>query len=403
MKVPTCMRFLLAITFAVVLPVSGTERPGNFAAARTPRNVSIGQFDRIISLLLDGKGWKTTLVFTSLDTNTVHADLFFVGNDGTLMEVSIAGIGPAKEIYGSLPPNQSITLETEGTGDVAREGYVSFFTLDRPADQSGAKVIHGRIGGMAIIRGTPSDRPSFETTIPFSSVYETGFALPFDNKSGLSTAAVVLNGSTRPSPLKLTIRDEMGKILVQDSSATLAPSSKISFLLTEVFPETAEQRGVIQLSTSSIALSGLALRIDPTGAFTALHSLSADVDLDAPATPAAPPPTLPGVSASCSALEGALVYANDDQFLGRITSNAFASDSMGNPYGRYGSEISGTSIFNSYGKYGGEYSPLSPFNRTTSTPPVIFLGGKAVAYLTVNPARTPRVDPLAIYPCIGRR
>ena len=124
----------------------------------------------------------------------------------------------------------------------------------------------------------------------------------------------------------------------------------------------------------------------------------------APPPPPPPPPTvLPGISTSCALLEGALIYADDGTFLGEITFNTYAADSIGNPYGRYGSEYSSTSIFNRYGRYGSEYSTTSAFNEFASRPPIIFLNGRAVAYLTVNQFRTPRVDPRALYPCIGRR
>ncbi|MEX2303588.1 MAG: IPT/TIG domain-containing protein [Bryobacterales bacterium] len=122
-----------------------------------------------------------------------------------------------------------------------------------------------------------------------------------------------------------------------------------------------------------------------------------------PQPPAAtPPPVLPGVPASCSAVEGALIFADDGTFLGRITSNVFARDSIGNEFGPYGSEFSSTSIFNEFGKYGSEFSPTSAFNRFATRPPIIFVNETAVAYLTTNEFKTPRIDPRALFPCIGR-
>ena len=74
-------------------------------------------------------------------------------------------------------------------------------------------------------------------------------------------------------------------------------------------------------------------------------------------------------------LEGAVIIANDNEFLGKISKNQFASDS----------------IFNKFGKYGSEYSNLSPFNKFTLTPPKIYKD-KLFAYLTVNTFMSPRVD-----------
>jgi hypothetical protein len=117
---------------------------------------------------------------------------------------------------------------------------------------------------------------------------------------------------------------------------------------------------------------------------------------------ATPPPVLPGIPSSCAAVEGALIFADDGTFLGRITSNTFARDSIGNEFGPYGSEFSPTSIFNEFGRYGGEFSSTSAFNDFATRPPIIFINQTAVAYLTTNEFKSPRIDPRALFPCIGR-
>jgi len=91
------------------------------------------------------------------------------------------------------------------------------------------------------------------------------------------------------------------------------------------------------------------------------------------------------------------IIADDGQFLGKLTSNEFDSDSLLNNYGPYGNEYSPTSIFNKYGTYGGEFSMKSPFNEYSSTPPKIFVDGQLYGYLTENkylPGK--KVDPKAI-------
>jgi uncharacterized protein (TIGR03437 family) len=128
-----------------------------------------------------------------------------------------------------------------------------------------------------------------------------------------------------------------------------------------------------------------------------------DLAMQVPSAPATPPAVLPGISASCALLEGASIFANDGRFLGRITANTFAADSIGNPYGIYGSQYSAYSIFNAYGIYGSQFSSTSAFNQFATQPPVIFINTTAVAFLTVNQFKLPRIDPYAIYPCIGKR
>ena len=91
-------------------------------------------------------------------------------------------------------------------------------------------------------------------------------------------------------------------------------------------------------------------------------------------------------------LEGAIIIANDNQYLGKISKNQYDSDSINNEFGTYGSEFSSYSIFNEFGTYGSEFSNLSPFNMFTSTPPKIYKDNIFIAYLTVNTFIFPRVD-----------
>ena len=91
-------------------------------------------------------------------------------------------------------------------------------------------------------------------------------------------------------------------------------------------------------------------------------------------------------------LEGAIIIANDNQYLGKISKSQFDSDSINNQFGTYGSQFSAYSIFNNFGTYGSEFSSLSPFNKFTSTPPKIYKENIFIAYLTVNTFMFPRVD-----------
>ena len=91
-------------------------------------------------------------------------------------------------------------------------------------------------------------------------------------------------------------------------------------------------------------------------------------------------------------LEGAIIIANDNEYLGKISKSQFDPDSINNQFGTYGSQFSAYSIFNNFGTYGSEFSSLSPFNKFTSTPPKIYKENIFIAYLTVNIFMFPRVD-----------
>ena len=118
-------------------------------------------------------------------------------------------------------------------------------------------------------------------------------------------------------------------------------------------------------------------------------------------------PAIGADSSLIDQLEGAFIVAANGHFLGVVTTNSYNPKSILNEFGDYGNEYSDDSIFNEYGDYGGEYSEYSPFNEFTSTPPKIYTNDRKWAYLTVNEALSPRIDPHwligALFTCTGLR
>jgi hypothetical protein len=94
----------------------------------------------------------------------------------------------------------------------------------------------------------------------------------------------------------------------------------------------------------------------------------------------------------------ALLYSEEATpvYLGLVSSNCYASDSIINDYGTYGSVYAAKSIRNQYGSYGSPYAGYSAFNDFTSTPPIAWMpsqqGYYAFAYITTNTIKSPRVD-----------
>jgi hypothetical protein len=82
--------------------------------------------------------------------------------------------------------------------------------------------------------------------------------------------------------------------------------------------------------------------------------------------------------------DGSYLEAANKQFLGKITSNVYDTDSILNQYGPYGSQYSGTSIFNPYCPYGGPYGRFSPENPYTTTPPILVINNKLIGKVSAN-------------------
>jgi hypothetical protein len=101
-------------------------------------------------------------------------------------------------------------------------------------------------------------------------------------------------------------------------------------------------------------------------------------------------------------LEGATIIAGDGEFIGRLSNDRFDAKSLGNKFGDYGSKFDPKSLLNKFSEYGSRIGNFSAFDRNAGKPPVVLLGGKAVAYLTRNPSVRPRVDPYAVLGYVRR-
>jgi hypothetical protein len=77
--------------------------------------------------------------------------------------------------------------------------------------------------------------------------------------------------------------------------------------------------------------------------------------------------------------------AVDGQFLGKITNDPYDRDSILNEYGPYGSPYSTTSIFNEYSDYGSQYGNNSVNNPYCSSPPRLYINGRLIGPIGVNP------------------
>lgn len=86
------------------------------------------------------------------------------------------------------------------------------------------------------------------------------------------------------------------------------------------------------------------------------------------------------------ALVPSLARAEDDGYLGRLSTNRYGSQSIGNPNTRYGSPYSSQSVNNPYGTYGSPYSSRSATNPyATNTPKIYGSDGRYLGKLSSNP------------------
>lgn len=151
---------------------------------------------------------------------------------------------------------------------------------------------------------------------------------------------------------------------------------------------------ILTLTVACVCCSGC----DPSGAAAAVGAFGRGAagasSVDASGVTLATP--------DLSGLEGGKLIAHDGLYLGTVTQNKYASESVGNTYGIYGSNTSSTSIMNNTCQYGSPTSSLSAFNNVTSTPPMIVLTGNRYIYLTTNPSISPAISPYILLAWMNR-
>ena len=103
---------------------------------------------------------------------------------------------------------------------------------------------------------------------------------------------------------------------------------------------------------------------------------------------------------TCLMIEGSSLVASDGTFLGKLTKNQFALDSVMNEFGTFGSKFAINSIWNEFGVYGSDYSPKSPWNAYTITPPLITKNGQSLCYMTTNSTKPRSCVSQAVIACL---
>jgi hypothetical protein len=95
------------------------------------------------------------------------------------------------------------------------------------------------------------------------------------------------------------------------------------------------------------------------------------------------------------------LWSADNTFIGDVSSNRYATNSVCNSYGAYGSQYSPDSVRNPYGRYGSPYSPKSAYNEFASMPPAIIYQNAVVGFLTKNVTFASRIDPDVMFAAYG--
>ncbi len=207
--------------------------------------------DDVIPQLVDGGGWKTTLKFVNLENHTVTFSILFNADDGSSLFIPIIGVGVVDSVDVTLQTAGSVTIETAARDPQLAQGW-ALITRQNNSDS---------IGGFAIFRQRVPGIPDQEAVVPIVNKFESHFVLIYDNSGPFLTAIALANPSQNLIHIPLTIRDESGQIIDQQSF-TLGPYAHAAFSLPSVWSSTAGGRGAIEFLTSGFGVGALGLRFN---------------------------------------------------------------------------------------------------------------------------------------------
>jgi hypothetical protein len=257
---------------------SSTYGPGLAFDVTGEPLASGGATGLILPQIVDGGAWQTTLVITNTTTTPANAALqFFKTTDAagdttpwalpTVESVSLSDI--------QLAANATIIVHTPGTAATLTQGY-------------GELVADTGVMAYAIFTQRVTGRPNQDGTAP-AAAPGSQFLVPFDNSApGFATSIAIVNTTESPETLTANLVLSSGQTL-SGPLPTIPALGHAAFALTAQFPLSAGQQGTLELLsqgqidaapatgahpqiavTPTPTFSVIALRFNPTGAFTSL-------------------------------------------------------------------------------------------------------------------------------------
>jgi hypothetical protein len=237
----------------------------------------------VLSHFAAGGSWDTTIWIVNTSATAVPVRLIFHGDDGTTV---------LKDSSGNVTPT---ALTATQQGDV--QTGITAATLDRALNPNTGLVVGCGLGqsdnvegwidvlasaagvnGFAVFRYapnglTPTDSEYFtpyEGTVPLQTqLTPSTMTLPFDNTSGFNNGVAIGTLSGTAATITAAFYDINGGLtLGAPQTITLPANGHTAFLLYQEFPSTANQKGSVVFTGTS--LMGLGLRASSYGTLTSV-------------------------------------------------------------------------------------------------------------------------------------
>jgi hypothetical protein len=222
----------------------------------------------VLSQVASGGGWKTSLYLVNTSSSSVPVTVKFWSNAGTLLtlpltvtQTSGTQVLNTSTFSGTVVVNDTLLIESDTLASVETTGWAEVIST-------------GPITGYGVFHYTSAAGLGSEGTVPLEAAFNPSFILPYDAVGGLLTGVALTNlvpGNT--TVVIATVWGTGGK-QIASQKITLPAGGHTAFLLSTSFPGTLGNRGIVEFTApSTAAITGLGLRVDPTGGITSIPLL----------------------------------------------------------------------------------------------------------------------------------
>jgi uncharacterized protein YjdB len=404
----------VAVGSAQITATSASGKQGHATVAVSPAvvvsvdvapstaNLTVGQTQALTATPRDAAGNPIpgkTVNWTSSDVSALSGTV--LGNAATVTALAAATVKVTASVDGVsgvstvtiAPPGaaivKSVTLSASSlTLDINQAATITASVRDASGAVIVGKVVQWQTSDASVAGGVVSGNSA---TIQGFAV---GSALVTATSDGIAAQLPVTVRTTAPAPV--------ATVTLSPASASIVVGGALPMVATlrDANGNTITGRPIAWTSSNTSIVSGAASGATAvlTGAAAGTATITAtsegksgtaQVTIVAAAVP---------IPLTCVGLAGGQVFAQDGQYLGRLT-NQFDAQSILNQFGLYGGQFSSTSMYNQFSQYGGQFAALSAYNQFSTAPPQLFVSGRFAAYVTKNPFKLPGVDPNALRTC----
>ena len=212
----------------------------------------------IISQVVDGDVWQTTMVLTNTTAASAVASLSFfqetgTGNATAPWNLSFLEMSSAQAQAITLAPGETLLLHTPHTATNLSIGWGQ--VLSMPG-----------VVAYAIFTKSPAGLPAQVGTSPAVAAASRILA-PFDNTLGNVGSMALVNTSSSAETITVNLRTTGGNV-TQSTLANIPAQGHIAFTFPTQFPATVGQSGLAEFYTATGTFSVLALSFNPAGSLT---------------------------------------------------------------------------------------------------------------------------------------